>query len=148
MTSTKTSVSLTLVAVLALQTAGCGTILHPERRGQRGGNLDAGIVVLDAIGLLFFIIPGVIAFAVDFSNGTIYLPGGVRGAVSAVRFDKTGNAKAAVEAIVFARTGHAVKLDQPDIQVVALGSLDEMRARFDSRRVYTASRTTGKARAF
>lgn len=29
---------------------------------------------MDAIGLFFFIIPGVIAFAVDFSTGAIYLP--------------------------------------------------------------------------
>jgi hypothetical protein len=31
-------------------------------------------VVLNAIGLLFFFIPGIIAFAVDFSTGAIYLP--------------------------------------------------------------------------
>ena len=61
-------------AALAAGSAGCGTILHPERRGQPAGDLDWGIVALDAIGLFFFFIPGVIAFAVDFSNGTIYLP--------------------------------------------------------------------------
>lgn len=54
----------------------CGTILYPERKGQTGGQLDAGVVILDAVGLFFFFIPGVIAFAVDFSNGTIYAPGG------------------------------------------------------------------------
>ena len=55
--------------------AGCGTILHPERRNQPpGGGLDWGIVAMDAVGLLLFFIPGVIAFAVDFSTGAIYLP--------------------------------------------------------------------------
>jgi hypothetical protein len=55
--------------------AGCGTILHPERRGQPpGGGLDWGIVALDTVGLLLFFIPGVIAFAVDFTTGAIYLP--------------------------------------------------------------------------
>lgn len=54
--------------------SGCGTILYPERRGQPAGPLDLKVVALDAIGLLFFFVPGVIAFAVDFSNGTIYLP--------------------------------------------------------------------------
>ena len=54
--------------------AGCGTILYPERRGQSAGRLDPAVVVLDGIGLLFFFVPGVIAFAVDFNNGTIYLP--------------------------------------------------------------------------
>lgn len=55
--------------------AGCGMILHPERRGQPpGGSLDWSIVALDGIGLLLFFIPGVIAFAVDFATGAIYLP--------------------------------------------------------------------------
>lgn len=54
--------------------AGCGTILYPERRGQHAGTLDTGVVVLDGLGLLLFFIPGVIAFAVDFATGAIYLP--------------------------------------------------------------------------
>lgn len=57
-----------------LGAVGCGTILHPERRGQPAGKLDWKIVALDGIGLLFFFVPGVIAFAVDFATGTIYLP--------------------------------------------------------------------------
>ncbi len=63
-----------LLTPLAALLAGCGTILHPERRGQPAGRIDWGIFALDALGLLLFFIPGVIAFAVDFSNGTIYLP--------------------------------------------------------------------------
>lgn len=66
--------SLMIGGAAASMTA-CGTILHPERKGQRGGRIDPSIAILDGIGLLFFFIPGVIAFAVDFSNGTIYLPG-------------------------------------------------------------------------
>src|SRR3954470_15896810 len=55
--------------------AGCGMILHPERRNQPpGGNMDWGVFALDSVGLLLFFIPGVIAFAVDFSTGAIYLP--------------------------------------------------------------------------
>lgn len=55
--------------------AGCGMILHPERRNQpTGGSVDWSIFALDAVGLLLFFIPGVIAFAVDFSTGAIYLP--------------------------------------------------------------------------
>ena len=55
--------------------AGCGMIMHPERRGQPpGGGLDWSVVALDGLGLLLFFLPGVIAFAVDFSTGAIYLP--------------------------------------------------------------------------
>jgi hypothetical protein len=57
-------------------TVGCGTIMYPERRGQPAGHLDWGVVAMDALALLFFFIPGVIAFAVDFSTGAIYLPSG------------------------------------------------------------------------
>jgi hypothetical protein len=65
-----------IVAILMVQLTGCGTILYPERKGQKSGTIDSGVVVLDAIGLLVFVIPGIIAFIVDANNGTIYLPGG------------------------------------------------------------------------
>ena len=55
-------------------TAGCGTILYPERRYQPHGDLDLTVVALDTLGLLLFFIPGVIAFAVDFTTDAIYLP--------------------------------------------------------------------------
>ena len=55
--------------------AGCGTIMHPERRyAPNDGHLDWGVVALDTLGLLLFFLPGVIAFAVDFTTGAIYLP--------------------------------------------------------------------------
>lgn len=60
--------------LIGLALTGCGTILYPERRGQSAGPLDWKVVALDAVGLLFFFVPGVIAFAVDFTTGTIYLP--------------------------------------------------------------------------
>ncbi len=69
-------ICLGLCFALILQLAGCGTIIYPERRGQTHGQIDPGIAVLDALGLLLFIIPGVIAFAVDFSTGAIYLQPG------------------------------------------------------------------------
>ena len=64
-----------ICTVFIVQLMGCGTILYPERKGQKSGKIDAGVAILDGSGVLFFIIPGVIAFAVDFYNGTIYLPG-------------------------------------------------------------------------
>jgi hypothetical protein len=68
--------SFALSVALIIQLAGCGTIIYPERRGQASGRIDIGIAILDAVGLFFFIIPGLIAFGVDFTTGTIYLPGG------------------------------------------------------------------------
>ena len=70
--------ALSLALVLALAPLqGCGTLLFPERRGQESGDVDPNIVLLDALGLLLFIVPGVVSFIVDFSTGAIYLPPGV-----------------------------------------------------------------------
>ncbi|MCW8354826.1 hypothetical protein N5P32_02410 [Marinomonas pontica] len=65
-----------VAALLITQVTACGTLLYPERRGQTNGQIDVGVAALDAIGLLFFFVPGVVAFGVDFITGTIYLPGG------------------------------------------------------------------------
>jgi hypothetical protein len=59
---------------LSASLSGCGTILYPDRIGQTHGPLDWKVVALDTVGLLLFLVPGVIAFVVDFHNGTIYLP--------------------------------------------------------------------------
>ena len=82
----KIFVSLICVLVsvaLITQIIGCGTIIYPERRGQRTGQIDVGIALLDALWLLVFIIPGVVAFGVDFTTGAIYLPGGKRASAEA-----------------------------------------------------------------
>ena len=125
--------SALVVGSLMLQSAGCGTIMYPNRRGQRGGQIDAGVAILDGIGLLFFIIPGVIAFAVDFNNGAIYLPSGGRGLLNRndlekSRFDRGVDAQAAVEKVLREKTGMNVRL--ADAQAVELASVDELPARF------------------
>lgn len=63
------------IFLAAAPLSACGTILYPERKGQIDGRIDPNVAILNGIGLLLFLVPGVIAFAVDFSNGTIYLPG-------------------------------------------------------------------------
>ena len=44
---------LFVCAAFTMQLMGCGTLLYPERRGQRAGHLDVGVTILDGIGLLF-----------------------------------------------------------------------------------------------
>jgi hypothetical protein len=63
-----------MVIFIMLWTTSCGTIIYPERRGQSAGKVDVGVAVLDGIGLLFFLVPGIVAFGVDFATGAIYLP--------------------------------------------------------------------------
>jgi hypothetical protein len=71
----KKALYLVVGVALVVQLTGCGWLLHPERRGQTSGRIDAGIAILDGVGLLLFLVPGVVAYAVDFVTGTIYLPG-------------------------------------------------------------------------
>lgn len=122
-------------AVLIIQLTGCGTLMYPERRGQTSGRIDAGVAVLDGIGLFFFIIPGIIAYAIDFSNGTIYLPGTDTGFldtkdIEQVEFDPRHYTNAVMEKIIEEKTGYAVNLNHENIEVYKLKSLDDMMERF------------------
>jgi len=62
--------------LIILSTVSCGYFLYPERVGHKKGRIDAGVAILDGAGLIIGIIPGVIAFVVDITTGTIYLPEG------------------------------------------------------------------------
>ena len=127
---------LAVCAVFTVQLMGCGTLMYPERRGQRDGSVDAGVAILDALGLLFGIIPGVIAFAVDFSNGTIYLPKGRLSSnldfnnIREVKFDPKHTSLASIEGMIKDETGCAVKFNQSNIKLSKLKSLNEMMVRF------------------
>lgn len=120
-------------AAAGLLPAGCGTILHPERRGQPAGALDWKVVALDAIGLIFFFIPGVIAFAVDFNNGTIYLPpspGVTRATPStkprlvSVRIPRGELTKERIEQVASAHVSRPVQLDSGNYRHTPLESTD------------------------
>jgi hypothetical protein len=125
-----------LAGVLAIQSASCGTILHPERRGFHSGRLDPAIVTLDAVGLLLFFVPGVIAFAVDFSTGAIYLPpDGMSGLspetvsvrnMTRIEVEPARLNQMQVEAIVRQRTGKTLDLNSPAVQTVRLENIDEV----------------------
>ncbi len=117
----------TVICVLVFQLSGCGTLLYPERRQQKSGRLDAGVVILDAVGLLFFILPGIIAFAVDFSTGCIYVPAeNPKTSFREIKFDPKHTTMAQIERTIKDQTGHTLKLTQSDMRVIKLSSKKEM----------------------
>jgi hypothetical protein len=63
-----------MLVTALLCTSSCGTLLYPERHGQSHGRIDPGVAILDGVGLLLFVVPGLVAFGVDFATGAIYLP--------------------------------------------------------------------------
>ncbi|WP_111412305.1 hypothetical protein [Billgrantia lactosivorans] len=104
---------------------GCGTVFHPERKGQLSGRIDPVVAIANGVGLLFFIVPGVIAYAVDFSNGTIYLPSAHDSAGVDVLPMEEGMDLPALERLLSARTGMPVSLDRELLRVEEVESLDE-----------------------
>lgn len=88
--------------------SGCGTLFYSERRGNNS-NLDTTVAVLDGIGLIFFILPGVIAYAVDFTTGCIYLsPAKSSGHLAqdeVIQLDKTRDFNEQVDQILSAHYG-------------------------------------------
>ncbi len=140
---------LVLAGVLA-QLAGCGTIFWPERKGQPPGHLDPKVVALDAAGLLLFFIPGVIAFAVDFSNGTIYLPPESQANTDSsthgwtpVRTSSKSPTPAEIELIVRQRTGKSIRLQPGRYRATQLESPRELAdVNFDQQSLATACEAT------
>lgn len=115
---------VTALTTFLLQTTGCGYVLYPERRGQTGGELDPAVIVMDSLSLLLFVIPGVIAFAVDITNGTIYLPKGQKSILTSSNDQASPNDVhvihltpgavkdiATLEKIISNHTGQSITLD-------------------------------------
>lgn len=107
-----------LSLALVTQLAACGTIFYPERRGQISGRIDPAIAIMDAIGLLFYIIPGLLAFAVDFITGAIYLPGGKQAQIDPKLLQQAVKPDGSIDnlrlkAIIEEQTGHSLPLDNP-----------------------------------
>ena len=107
-----------VVATLLTQLTACGSIFFPDRRGQIDGKIDPVVVVLDGIGLLFYVIPGLIAFGVDFATGAIYLPPGKTAQIApeklheAIGADgKVDNSK--LQAILESELGRGFPLNDP-----------------------------------
>ena len=107
-----------VVAALLTQLTACGSIFFPDRRGQIDGKIDPVVVVLDAVGLLFYVIPGLIAFGVDFATGAIYLPPGKTAQIApeklreAIGADgKVDNSK--LQAILESELGRSFPLNDP-----------------------------------
>lgn len=128
---------IALSVVLVIQMAGCGTLMYPERRGQTQGQIDPGIAILDALGLLLFIIPGVVAFAVDFTTGAIYLPPGKKPKtlsiekVSMIQVNPAELQEQTICKIVEKNTGCGEIQSLQGAKVVALNGLGEIAKKFE-----------------
>lgn len=125
----KKSMLVALAGVLVLQLTACGTLFHAERKGQQASTqVDPTVLILDCCGLLFGIIPGVVAIVIDYSNKTIYYTKAEVKAMNNASIDSIDRSKMvvvklddmnneAIEKALSQQLGQQVKL--ADLQVVA-----------------------------
>jgi hypothetical protein len=76
------------------------------------------VAALNAVGILFYVIPGLIAFGIDFATGAIYLPNGQNAQVDPQDLRKVVDAEgkidnARLKALIEQQTGHSLPLDDP-----------------------------------
>lgn len=127
------TIAISVVSIMMLELTACGTVFYPERKGNKSGSIDPVVAVADAIGLLFFFIPGVIAFAVDFNNGTIYLPGGKKHSsltpeeLKSISPDGKVDKKALGD-LMSKKFAQPVNLDATDVQVKSFGTQEALLA--------------------
>ncbi|HZX18031.1 MAG TPA: polyribonucleotide nucleotidyltransferase [Pseudomonas sp.] len=121
-----------IVAALLTQLTACGTLFFPDRRGQIEGRIDPMVAGLNAIGILFYVIPGLIAFGIDFATGAIYLPGGMTSQVDPQDLQNVVDADGKVDpiklkALIEVQTGHSLPLDDPRL-IQHSGSAEQLAA--------------------
>lgn len=123
----------TLLLAVSFYSLGCGTILHPERVGQpRHGRIDPAIAVLDGVGLLLFVVPGAVAFIVDFATGAIFLPPEGYGQLENETLDPSQCeviqvppeelTREKLETVLSERTGQPIQLEPGSYQVRSLNA--------------------------
>ena len=127
-----------LCVTIVVKLAGCGTLMYPERKGQSDGKIDVGVAILDGLGLLLFIIPGLIAYGVDFHTGAIYLPpegaslddgeehATAEEGINVVYLDPDNMTAEAIENAIAQATGITIDLDDKSIQAYRHAARSEL----------------------
>ncbi|MFT4539287.1 MAG: hypothetical protein ACI841_004148 [Planctomycetota bacterium] len=67
--------TFTLATLLIIPLQSCRTLIFSKRQHQpHSSRFDPNILILDGLGLLFFVVPGLVFFGVDLYTGAIFLP--------------------------------------------------------------------------
>lgn len=126
--SMKKVVAFLVCSMLVFQLTGCGYIMHPERKGQSHDYkpMDTDIMLLDSALLILGILPGVVAFIVDFSTGCIYLPGEIPHSsldnsdmqnFQVIKVDPAHMNQTAIEKVLQEHTGQMISLNSPEMLI-------------------------------
>lgn len=120
-----------LAVSLFTQLSACGTLFYPDRRGQIDGKIDPAIAALNAVGLIFYLLPGLIAFGIDFATGAIYLPDNEYSMAPEKLQEAIGADgqidQAKLKAIIETETGRSLPFDDPRL-IQHNGSVEQLAA--------------------
>jgi len=131
-------IAVILVASLMLQLTSCGTLIYPERDGQARGRIDPTVAILDGIGLIFFIIPGLVAYAIDFHTKAIYLPAdeeawnkgeeaSSKDALKVIPLPSGEIDVKTIEALLSKEIGQKIRFSDNNLQAFAFNSTEELK---------------------
>ena len=134
------TIAVVLAVSLLFQLTSCGTLIYSERQNQPRGKIDPTVAILDGIGLLFFIIPGLVAFAVDFHTNAIYLPpeedasnksvgeedAAPADALKIVPFEPGESDVESIEKVISNEIGHTIRFGDDNVQAFAFSSAEEL----------------------
>ncbi|MCR9160008.1 MAG: hypothetical protein ACE37F_38205 [Nannocystaceae bacterium] len=116
--------SLLAAGMLVALLPSCARIMHPERVGNRSGTVDVGPLVIDLLLFIPGLIPGVIAIAVDFGTGAIYVRNDAASLEdSGLRLELAGDAVDGYEVLVLDDVGTVVARGGIDPHDVASGAM-------------------------
>lgn len=85
---------------------------------------------MDAIGILFYVLPGLIAFGIDFATGAIYYPGGKTAQIDPAKLAPAVDANGQVDriklqAILESELGQRLPLNDPRL-IQSRGSVEQL----------------------
>ena len=118
--------AVTILALLLFEVTSCGSIIYRERVFERHSRrIDPKVAIMDGILTFFFLVPGLVAFGIDFATGAIFLPHGRKAwskvddpnDITVVQVDPEKLDKEMIEKILSEYTGKKVILDEQDLQV-------------------------------
>ncbi len=118
--SLKRRLSAMIVTASLVPLISCGTLLYPKRDGQRRDRVDPAVLVMDGALLFLFVLPGLVAFAIDFHTGAIYLPGKGQ-KVSVLRVNPDELTVSRIEETLREHSGADVRLDDSSLRLYRLG---------------------------
>ncbi len=124
--------SVTILVLFLFEFTSCGSIIYKERVFKKHSRrVDPKVAIMDGILMFFFLIPGAVAFGVDFATGAIFLPHGKKAwstlnrpdEITVIKVDPEKLNKEMIEKILSEYTGKEIILDEQNLQVFTGGDI-------------------------